>query len=382
MNSTPTTPKTPHATPPRLSKDAKWRSFPKVPHLLQYVGSGTYYARVKIGGKIIRESLKTNVFSTARLRLVDFLKEQREPASDGAAPLFASAVELYRTTVQRDASLKPSSKGYREVCISRIKSSWPELWRLPLSEITPDACQEWAARLKQEAGSQYFNNVIGTLRLIIDAGIREHVRGGGKPIPNPASELSRARIPPTVLRLPEPAQYHALLAVIRNGSSWGPDASDLIEFLAYSGTRLYTEALWVTWEDVDFDRKEIIVRGDPETHTKNWEVRRVPILPNMEALLERMRTAVMARGRSISGRILKVSQCAVSLQKACLKLGLPRLRHHDFRHLFATRCIESGVDVPTVARWLGHKDGGALAIRVYGHLRSQHSQEMAKKVRF
>ena len=182
--------------------------------------------------------------------------------------------------------------------------------------------------------------------------------------------------------MPEPAQFHALLAVIRNGSSWGPDAADLIEFLAYSGTRLYTEALWVTWEDVDFDRKEIIVRGDPETHTKNWEVRRVPILPNMEALLERMRTAVKARGRSVSGRILKVSQCAVSLQKACLKLGLPRLRHHDFRHLFATRCIESGVDVPTVARWLGHKDGGALAMRVYGHLRNQHSQEMAKKVRF
>jgi hypothetical protein len=30
--------------------------------------------------------------------------------------------------------------------------------------------------------------------------------------------------------------------------------------------------------------------------------------------------------------------------------------------LFATRCIESGVDIPTVSRWLGHKDGGALAM--------------------
>jgi len=33
------------------------------------------------------------------------------------------------------------------------------------------------------------------------------------------------------------------------------------------------------------------------------------------------------------------------------------------RHLFATRCIESGVDIPTVSRWLGHKDGGALAMK-------------------
>jgi integrase len=56
--------------------------------------------------------------------------------------------------------------------------------------------------------------------------------------------------------------------------------------------------------------------------------------------------------------------------------------HHDLRHLFATRCIESGVDIPTVSRWLGHKDGGALAMKVYGHLRNQHSSSMAKLVNF
>jgi len=52
------------------------------------------------------------------------------------------------------------------------------------------------------------------------------------------------------------------------------------------------------------------------------------------------------------------------------------------RHLFATRCIESGVDIPTVSCWLGHKDGGALAMKVYGHLRDSHSAEMAQKVCF
>jgi hypothetical protein len=39
----------------RLSKDGKWRSFPRVPHLLQYQNSGTYFARIKIKGKIIRD---------------------------------------------------------------------------------------------------------------------------------------------------------------------------------------------------------------------------------------------------------------------------------------------------------------------------------------
>ena len=38
--------------------------------------------------------------------------------------------------------------------------------------------------------------------------------------------------------------------------------------------------------------------------------------------------------------------------------------------------------LPTVSRWLGHKDGGALAKKAYGHLRDQHSVAMAQKVTF
>jgi integrase len=52
------------------------------------------------------------------------------------------------------------------------------------------------------------------------------------------------------------------------------------------------------------------------------------------------------------------------------------------RHFFASVVIESGVDIPTLSRWLGHSDGGVLAQRVYGHLRQEHSQAMAQKVTF
>jgi len=39
--------------------------------------------------------------------------------------------------------------------------------------------------------------------------------------------------------------------------------------------------------------------------------------------------------------------------------------------------FKAGVDVPTVARWLGHKDGGALLMKTYSHLLQEHSQAMA-----
>jgi len=362
-----------------LSKDGQWRSFPKVPNLLQYVNTGGYYARVKKKGKLIRRSLETDVWSTARLRLLDFLKEFQTATSVGASLTFSEAVTVYEATVRQNPAMKERSKGYRLLCIRKIKSSWPELWNLKLTEIEPSACRDWAARLRTEIASQYFNNTIATLRLILDAGIREHAALGGGSLPNPAGDLARARIQPKELVLPERDQFRALVDRIRQTTSWADRAADLIEFLAYGGMRLYTEANQVKWEDVDWQRKEIIVRGDQETGTKNWEIRRIPMLPDMENLLTRM---LKQRGESARGKLLEISECPITLDRACKELGIARITHHDLRHLFATRCIESGVDIPTVSRWLGHKDGGALAMKTYGHLRNEHSRQMAEKVRF
>jgi hypothetical protein len=46
------------------------------------------------------------------------------------------------------------------------------------------------------------------------------------------------------------------------------------------------------------------------------------------------------------------------MTRAAGVVGMARITHHDLRHFFATVCIESGVDIPTVSRWLGHKTAG------------------------
>jgi integrase len=38
-------------------------------------------------------------------------------------------------------------------------------------------------------------------------------------------------------------------------------------------------------------------------------------------------------------------------------LPIPRITHHDLRHLFATRCIESGMDIPAVAHFYARAPG-------------------------
>jgi len=147
-----------------LSKDGQWRSFPKVSHLLQYVSNSNYYGRIKVGGKIIRKSLKTDVWTTAKLRLTDFLKEHQQARCHLPPPMFTEAVDLFKRDLQSAAAIKPQSKGYRLGCLRKIELSWPELWKLRLDQITPQACKEWAAKLSNEIACHYYNNTIATLR--------------------------------------------------------------------------------------------------------------------------------------------------------------------------------------------------------------------------
>ena len=66
-------------------------------------------------------------------------------------------------------------------------------------------------------------------------------------------------------------------------------------------------------------------------------------------------------GERLDAKVFHVGECQKALDRACKKVSADRITHHHLRHLFATRCIEADVDIPTVSRWIGHKDGGALA---------------------
>ena len=68
--------------------------------------------------------------------------------------------------------------------------------------------------------------------------------------------------------------------------------------------------------------------------------------------------------------------------RACERLGFQRFGHHTMRHFFCSNAIEAGCDFKVIAGWLGHKDGGVLVAMTYGHLRSEHSAAMAKRIVF
>jgi integrase len=144
--------------------------------------------------------------------------------------------------------------------------------------------------------------------------------------------------------------------------------------LAYTGCRL-DESRWVLWEHVDRKLGGVEILGDPETSTKSTALRRVPIIRPLAALpdeLERNPRILRTKERRQGNFVLAVTEYQKAIDRACDKLNIQSFTHHDLRYLFATGWVESGVDIPTVSRWLGHQDGGALAMRTYGHLRDEH----------
>lgn len=104
------------------------------------------------------------------------------------------------------------------------------------------------------------------------------------------------------------------------------------------------------------------------------------MIQEARTLLEKIRERRKKEGLHES--VLKVKESQKAMDSAAKKVGMSRITHHDLRHFFATVSIESGVDIPTVSRWLGHQDGGALAMKTYGHLRDEHSRIAARKVSF
>ena len=133
------------------------------------------------------------------------------------------------------------------------------------------------------------------------------------------------------------------------------------------------------WRDINFDLGTVLVTGG-EHGTKNYQARTIPLFGPLGRLVETMRKR--KKPLSDDQLVFHIAAARLQLIRACERLGLPRFGHHTMRHFFCSNAIEAGCDFKVIAEWLGHKDGGVLVAMTYGHLRSEHSAAMAKRMVF
>ena len=96
-----------------------------VSNLVRYKPSGTYFARVRIRGKLFLRSMKTDVMGVARLRLSDFIKEKQEEMGDDSAArsgkmTVGDALIIFRQRLDGQQDIKAGAKVYRRKCIEAL----------------------------------------------------------------------------------------------------------------------------------------------------------------------------------------------------------------------------------------------------------------------
>ena len=82
--------------------------------------------------------------------------------------------------------------------------------------------------------------------------------------------------------------------------------------------------------------------------------------------LARSQVASFVEKRLAEGNSPRTVNLDIIMLRNVLKRALDA-GFHDLRHHFASICVMAGIDFMTVAAWLGHKDGGILVGKVYGH---------------
>lgn len=109
-------------------------------------------------------------------------------------------------------------------------------------------------------------------------------------------------------------------------------------------------------EDIDRDRKTIVIRDRKDPKNKVGNHQTVPLLPDAWAIVEE---ALNVRQ---SGFLFPYREASVStaFTRACQELGIDDLRFHDLRHKATADFFRMGLDIPRVALLTGHKTWAML----------------------
>ena len=174
---------------------------------------------------------------------------------------------------------------------------------------------------------------------------------------------------------------------LRSRPITGEQFADFLLLCMYSGGRK-SEVANLKWENVDWENKQLAFQGDT---TKKIESRRVDFSANLENHLLCMKAKALPGMNFLFpsyrlGKPHRTRNAVQSFQKMVegvrSVVGMPDFTLHLTRHYFISTCVMAGIDYMTIAKWVGHKDGGVLIGKTYGHLNREHMRKMASKLSF
>jgi integrase len=334
------------------------------PGLYRYNPSGTYHARVRFGGELHRKSLNTTDHAYAKRLLSEFKTNLGRTDPHQGKTSFGAVLDRYASTL---GGLKDSTRENKLRIIKKLKRTWHGVDRMPVRAVKTSDLKAWLSKHRTGSAST-FNQAITVIRDALQLAVEDRVIAD-----SPAANINYQKPDAPLRSTPTPEEFNSIVADIRSQrfNGHGAEASaDFIEFMGLAGLG-QAEARALKRSDVNL-AKGTITTFRHKTSTGF----QIPVYPQLRLLLERL-----CEGKKHDEHLLPIDNAKKALQGACNRLGLPPYTQRSLRRMFITKAIENGVDVKVIAQWQGHRDGGALLLKTYSHVRPVHSQRMAELMR-
>ena len=291
-----------------------------------------WHYRGTVAGRRIRGSTETS--DKKRALEIASQREEREWKSHHYGPetvlTFADAAMLYRQSDKPSRFLEAVEDYWKDTAVRKINSG---------------AVRQSAIVLYPNAsGATRNRNVIVPTQAIINHAAKLDM----------CQPLKVERFP-VVTKSKEPATWRWVQKFMAVAS---PHLGALACFMFLTGARI-SEALSVTWADVDFQSRRVLIR-----QTKIGDERRAHMPPALVAAL-----ANIPSNREIDGLVFGYSSRSTAKpvwRAACKRAKIKQLSYHSCRHGFATAMLHAGVDPITVAKLGGWKDAKHV-FATYGH---------------
>ncbi len=166
--------------------------------------------------------------------------------------------------------------------------------------------------------------------------------------------------------------------------------ADYLQVLSLTGGR-EKETLAIKWDDhVHWERRQFEFPGGKRGGGSQaaGEPRFIDFFPKLEKRLkdmykrrDRKSSFLFPAKRNSLQHTKTFKQTWIKVRK---KIGVfeteKDIGFHHTRHYFISHCVMAGIDFMTIAIWVGHRDGGAMIGRIYGHLKPGHAASQAAKL--
>ncbi|MDB4413501.1 site-specific integrase [Pirellulaceae bacterium] len=148
----------------------------------------------------------------------------------------------------------------------------------------------------------------------------------------------------------------------------------ILALARFGGLRVPSEVHELTWDDINFDEKKIMVRSPKTEHHEGKESRVMPMFPEIEQAINELREQPSTEGKTFVINQHRGDNLRTRFLKIIKRAGVKEWPK-QFQNLRSTRETELANTYPihVVCRWLGNSP--SVAMKHYLQMTDEHFEK-------